>query len=182
MKSQRISVTLCWIPSHIGLEGNEKADMYAKEAKGLPISIQLIPVEDYIRYIKSAVKKKWQNFWTENYQNNKLKELKDTVDVWPSSYQKDRKNSTTLTRLRIGHTRLTHGYLMCNPHDSVPMCDTCNVQITIKHILMICPKYKTQRDLLFRRRSFKEILSENDKFLFSNILKFLKFYDLLDKI
>ena len=154
MKLQKISVTLCWIPSHIGLEGNEKADMYAKEAKGRPASTELIPVEDYIRYSKSMVKEKWTNYWRENYHDDRSKELKDTVDLWPSSYQKDRKKSTTLTRLRIGHTRLTHGYLMCNPHDPVPMCDTCNVQVTIKHILMMCPKYKAQRDLLFRRSSF----------------------------
>ena len=170
MKLQKISVTLCWIPSHIGIEGNERVDTYAKEAKDLPITPQLLPVEDYIKYSKSVTKKKWQNHWRENYHNNKLKEIKDTVNIWPSSIQKDRKNSTALTRLRIGHTRLTHGHLMCNPHDPVPICDTCNVQITVKHILMICPKYKVQRDLLFRRRSFKEISSKNDKILFSNIL------------
>ena len=182
MKLKNISVTLCWIPSHIGLEGNEKADIYAKEAKTFPISSELLPVEDYIRFSKSVIKDKWQNCWRENFDNNKLREIKDTVDPWPSSFQKDRRCSVILTRLRIGHTRLTHGYLMSNPHNPIPMCNICNVQITVKHIIMICPKYSTQRNLLFRGKSFKDILSESDKFLFSNILKFLRFYDLLDQI
>ena len=182
MKSHKTTVTLCWVPSHIGIEGNEKADEYAKEAKNLPISEISLPLEDYLRYCKSVTRTIWQNKWNEYNQNNKLNEIKETINPWPSSLQKVRRNEVVLTRLRIGHCRLTHGYLMNSPHYPQPICDTCNTQITVKHVLIECPEYSVQRNLLFRRYSLKEILSENEKFSLPNLLKFLKFYNLFDKI
>ena len=31
---QRHQISICWVPSHSGIEGNEKADLAAKEAAG----------------------------------------------------------------------------------------------------------------------------------------------------
>ena len=71
---------------------------------------------------------------------------------------------------------------MCNPHDLMPLCEQCNVQLSVKHIFSDCPKYMTRRRILFRDQTFKEILSENEKFSKDRIFRFLKFYDLFDKI
>lgn len=38
-----------------------------------------------------------------------------------------------LNRIRIGHTRLTHGYLM--EREARPTCDECEVELSIDHIL-----------------------------------------------
>ena len=179
---QNISITFCWIPSHIGIEGNEKADSYAKEAISLRPSISLVPVEDYLSYTKQLIKEKWQNEWSELNNNNKLREIKDTTKPWISSSQNNRRNEVILTRLRIGHSKLTHGHLMCTPHNSAPMCEQCNTQLTIKHILSECPKYLNQRNILFHAQSFKEILSENEKFSTEKIFRFLKFYKMYDKL
>ena len=34
MGRQRHEISLCWVPSHCSIEGNEKADLAAKEAAG----------------------------------------------------------------------------------------------------------------------------------------------------
>ena len=45
--------------------------------------------------------------------------------------------------MRIGHTRLTHGYLMAK--EEAPICEVCGVRLTVKHILSECLKYEQDR-------------------------------------
>ena len=108
LKQKNKSVTFCWIPSHIGIEGNEKVDSYAKDAISFPTSVKILPIEGYLAYTKQIVREKWQSERAElNYNSNKLREIKDTVHPWISSYQKIRRDEVVLTRLRIGHSKLT---------------------------------------------------------------------------
>ena len=47
-----------------------------------------------------------------------------------------RRDAVILRRLRIGHTRVTHKYLLSG--DSQPLCDECKCSLTVKHILLEC--------------------------------------------
>ena len=181
LKQSNISVSLCWVPSHIGIGGNENADKYAKEATSLPCSINYLPTEDYLSHIKSVVKQNWQNEWN-RIENNKLRDIKETTRLWSSTFQKIRREEVILARLRIGHCKLTHGYLMSTPHDPPPICDECNILITVKHILVECPKFSQQRNIIFKSYSIQDILAENQHFSTFRIFKFLRFYDLFNKI
>ena len=51
-------------------------------------------------------------------------------------YSDNRKEDIILTRLRIGHSRLTHKHYLGN--EDPPECIPCNTQLTIKHILIEC--------------------------------------------
>ena len=55
--NQRKHVVFCWLPSHIGIEGNEKADSAAKTAQELNISNVKVPYTDYKCIIQEHVKK-----------------------------------------------------------------------------------------------------------------------------
>ncbi|XP_015363709.1 PREDICTED: uncharacterized protein LOC107161712, partial [Diuraphis noxia] len=55
----------------------------------------------------------------------------------------NRKEEVLLTRLRIGHTRFTHGYLMSK--EEQPRCTTCGVHLTIKHIIVECRQTEDAR-------------------------------------
>ena len=94
----------------------------------------------YFRYpiIQSRVKRKWKDEWLA-IGTNKLIILKSSVDVWPSSCDRDRKVSCILTRLRIGYTRLTHQHLMENKPP--PYCTDCLVPLTVRHFLAECPSF-----------------------------------------
>ena len=183
LKQRNVYVNLCWIPSHIGVEGNEKADKLAKEAVTLPCGMNKLPLDDYLATIKKIVRSEWQDKWNAIPLTNKLRNVKDTINPWLSSFQaKSRREETILTRLRIGHTNLTHGYLMCSPHDPVPICNTCNVRISVKHILIDCQEFTQQRLLLLRGSTLKEILSENKSFSSFRLFKFLQLCNIYKKI
>jgi len=47
-KKQAKNVILCWIPSHVGILGNEKADAAAKSALSLPVTRMKLPATDCI--------------------------------------------------------------------------------------------------------------------------------------
>ena len=76
----------------------------------------------------------------------------------------DRKWEILLTRMRIGHSRLTHGYLIAG--GSPPTCPHCGEDqpLTIKHVLVQCPEHVHQRRRLFGTPSItlRTMLSEKN--------------------
>ena len=64
--------------------------------------------------------------------------MKLTKLFFPSSkiYSDIRKEDIIITRLRIGHSRLTHKHYLAN--EDPPECIPCNTPLTIKHVLLEC--------------------------------------------
>ena len=135
-------VNFCWVPSHVGVRGNEEADKLAKNgAMKFPIRRGL-PYTDYLPGIKRAIKAAWQFCWTLEM-SNKMREITDGIHPWV--YMSNcRKKETSLCRLRIGHTRFSHGYLMSG--DYQPFCDDCLVPLTVRHVLIECPSLMEMRE------------------------------------
>ena len=78
---------------------------------------------------------------------NKLALIKPTIDRWSSSTHRTRHREVVLARLRIGHTRLTHGHLMS--HSDPPRCPSCHVPLSVVHFLIDCPRYASLRRSVF---------------------------------
>ena len=57
------NIVFCWLPSHVGIKGNEKADIAAKSALSLNISDLKIPFTGFKPSINTFVHNKWQMSW-----------------------------------------------------------------------------------------------------------------------
>jgi hypothetical protein len=84
----------------------------------------------------------WDSDWRQ-VTDNKLREIKHSVEPWPTLNLPNRKENVIINRLRIGHTRVTHGYLM--EKTEPPICRSCNSPMTVKHIIIHCQIFTEAR-------------------------------------
>ena len=172
-------VTFLWIPSHIGIEGNERADTLAKTLS--PISCPYIFCKEDIKpIITNTILSIVQLDWDIREGNNKLYEIKPKFFDKFQSFHLSKKDATVLNRISIGHSKLTHEYLLKN--EVPPNCETCNTLLTIKHILIDCNKYNNIRNKLNICSNSLQTILKNDLNNFKNIIQFVKEIKLYNKI
>ena len=105
-------IALCWIPSHIGIQGNEMVDKQAKTSLSLEPTSFKIPFSNFKPSINKYILDQWQTSWN-NSIGNKLLDIKPTIGEYQSVVRNIRREEVVvLARLRFGHTRVTHSYLL----------------------------------------------------------------------
>ena len=96
----------------MGIQGNDKADSSAKAAINIPPDkTSKLPYTDLKYKIKQIITKRWQQLWDENAQN-KLGQIEPLLKERKREASNTRREETFLSRLRIGHTRLTHDFIL----------------------------------------------------------------------
>ena len=140
-----------------------------------------VPVCDFKNIIRSYCRDQWQVHWSNLTNNFKLKSIRPSGHPWHHG-RMDRRSSIILTRLRVGHTHYTHRYLMASGAErQAPRCTACQVDFTVKHVLVQCPSFENKRRAnMLSNKTLEEILDENAPV--EDIVKFLKdielFYDI----
>ena len=167
--NQNRTIQFCWVPSHVGVDGNEEADRVARQKADCNDEIPNYRTyyKDFFPTVRVAIFQLWQEKWL-NIEGNKLRKIKDNVRPWKACSYRSRRVESVLCRLRIGHTLFSHGHHM--ERRPPPYCEDCIVPLTVKHILAECPSYQDQRNRLFPHTRnindstmiLKQIIGENN--------------------
>ena len=106
------------------------------------ITTRLLHTEYYLT-IRRA-----RNSWVaKGNSTSKLHYIKPFIKEWESAYNSCRQYRVKLSKIHIGHTRITHGHLMSR-NEQPPTCKNAacgNQRLTIKHCLQYCPQYRDSR-------------------------------------
>jgi len=137
------TIALCWIPSDVGIRGNERADIAAKSALISTISAMKCPPTDLYQSLTNHCQRLWQVKW-DGCVSNKLHSIKPTLGYVNLSHL-SRRDAVTLRRLRIGHSGFSHLYLL-NREDQ-PWCSFCDCPLTVVHMLLECPHCNIVRQM-----------------------------------
>ena len=170
------TVHFCWIPSHIGILGNEAADVAAKESLSKDIIASQVPYTDLKPHINSFIANRWQERWS-SCPDNKLFKIKPTLGVWPSGFRNSRKEEVVLFRLRIGHTYFSHSYIL--RQEDPPECTACQEIYSVRHVLIDCIDLGLVRPRFYTVQDMKTLF---DTVSVDRILSFIKEVNLFDKI
>ena len=169
-------VVFCWIPSHIGIKGNEKADKAAKEALNYyRFTRDKMHYSDLKPNISQHVRNTWQVQWDQQV-HNKLHSIQPTLGR-AHGYSLTKKEEVILARIRIGHTFLTHMYLLKG--EDQPECVGCQHPLTVKHILLDCIDFSHIRSKYYNVSSMSELF---DKIHPTLILNYLREAGLFNKL
>ena len=167
-------IVLCWVPGHVGIAGNEQADRLAKEA----LDKEITPYALHFSNLLPMAKEYFTNIWQDIWSSTPVPLSYYAPDVKQKMFSEGigRKAQVVLSRVRIGHTNLTHVHLMKG--EDQPVCAHCNTALSILHIMIDCPHFAEERSNNLFGTSMEEIFSNDDR----NIIEFLKECNLFNKI
>ena len=156
--------------------------MAKRASHHLPSNILSLTFQDLYPSTTRAIRESWQDRW------DKLALIKSTVERCSSSTLWARHREVVLTRLRIDHTRLTHGHLMTS--SDPPRCPSCHVPFSLVHFLINCPRYASLHCSLVSflailpslTASLSLVLTESISFNYNALFAFLMRSSLLSNL
>ena len=159
-----VRLHLQWVPSHMGIEGNEEADKAAKSGTLKPCSVSDACVS--LSFVKRKIKENcllnWQRIW-ETQKVGKHYIQFDTVPKWrPSSLRLPKQLWSTITQLKLGVGYFRY-YLNRLPDYSSADCPFCETTETPEHLLLHCSEWTQYRKELKQKLGLQQV---NMKFLF----------------
>lgn len=141
-----------WIPSHIGVTGNDKADSSAKIASNSDAELEArIPPTDFRHNYKlsASAQTKEQNLnqgmkkGVEYFQTH----VTNSNKPWFHKKNLSRKDTVTINRCRANHYNLAASLSRVKLIDS-PKCDCSFETQDLNHVIWNCPLYENQREKL----------------------------------
>ena len=115
----------------------------------------------------------WQDIW-DCCEGNKLHSIYPTVGIVKHSKNISGYDSVLLNRLQIGHSLLTHSYLLSG--DDSPTCQSCGIPVTVKHILVECANLRDIREKYFTVSSLADLFNRVDNHTVIDFMKETHFY------
>ena len=119
---------------------------------GKYLLVDFVPFSDAKPLTAKYVYQIWQKEWDETgLVSNKFYEILPKLQDKLISFCNTRKENTVLNRLHIGHSYLTHSFILRK--EEAPVCVACNTVITVKYILIECADLLEIRKKYFEEKS-----------------------------
>ena len=146
LERKRIHVYFEWIPSHIGLHGNEIVDQLANKATKRKCIDFDIPKnrKEHEHDNKYECIQDWQRIWDISTNGRYLYVIQNKVNNFYFPKNLNRKDETTLHQFRLGKCPLNVYLHELKKHDD-GKCSYCNVLETIHHYIFECKRYEQLR-------------------------------------
>jgi len=132
-------IKLIWVPSHIGIAGNEMADRLANQAANKDRVDSHIGFElpEMFGAVDEYCVNKWQAEWSQRPRCH-YRQIKPNVTTQSHKAKfANRRIEVTANRLRFGRCRL-NAYLYQIGQHTTGLCDTCQVPETVEHYVTQC--------------------------------------------
>ena len=131
-------------------------DQQAKTSLSLEPTSFKIPFSSFKPSINKDVLEEWQTSWNNSIWN-KLLEIKPTIGE-DQSVVRNIPNEVVLARVRLGHTRVTHLYLLLG--EEQPHCVDCDAPFTVRHFLLDCGYFAQVRNICFHVDNMKQLFQD----------------------
>uniref|UniRef100_A0A0C9RJJ9 ribonuclease H n=1 Tax=Fopius arisanus TaxID=64838 RepID=A0A0C9RJJ9_9HYME len=152
-------ISIIWIPSHCGIEGNEEADKLAGEAEDDSSNEFRVPFTDFRALFKREERTETSNKIVEigKKKGAEYFELfyKESARPWYGKCKLSRECIVTVNRVRANHYHLAASLARVGISND-PSCSCGAESQTFDHILWHCPRYDQQRNKLVDRLIKKE--------------------------
>jgi len=120
---------LTFSPWSLVIHGGSRGQSIHQVWRSLRLSV--LPAHELLPCVSNFCLNEWQEIW-DCCEGNKLHSIYPTVGILKDSKNMSHYDSVLLNRLRIGHSRLTHSYLLCV--DAPATCQSCGIPLTVKRI------------------------------------------------
>ena len=160
---QGVYISISWIPSHVGIRGNEYVDGLAKEALFHEIidNPVLKDISDIYKKLEKDMVEEWQSMWDACKKGRFYHKVQPTVSLSVKYSDLNREKQTAITRLRFGKSLLGDVLHMIGQRDN-DLCEFCNMKEDVQHFLRDCGMFEDQ------------LVELNDKMLASDVVPSLE--------